>query len=188
MTPYKLYIQPLSYNGRSYFRGTTRDTFESWGIVCSKSAFRYYGDPKDVASRNWLDEHGEDVYIPSAVKVKKFDAEFTFLCNGPENVVKYNVRQFHRFLMGMSWTYKDGRSDITVSAEGARLALYDTYNSLGWKDVRLKSFSTDGLVMDNSDDEIVLEFKVVCEVFDPYSAVSVALRHGTSEIDLVWTA
>lgn len=182
MDPYRLYIEQTTFNGTTYTHGAVRDTFAEWGIVCSKSPFKY-GDPKDVATRNWLDEHGEDVYLPADIKLKKFDAEFTFLCNGTEAFVKRNVKQFMRFLSGMSWQ----KGNDTVASAGSRLAFYDTYNSLGRKDVRLKSFSTDGLVMDNSDNEIVLEFKVVFEVFDPYTEVQVNYPlDPQGSIILVW--
>lgn len=179
MTPYKFYIQQCTYNGSSYTQGTVRESYADWGIVCSKCVFRHYGDPKDVSSRNWLDEHGEDVYIPANVKLKKFDAEYTFLCNGSELDVKTKVKEFHRYLMGMPW--HDAQYN-TVSSEGSRLIIYDTYNSVGWKDVRLKTFSADALVMDNGDDEVVLEFKVVFEVNDPYTTISRVVSHGSTSL------
>lgn len=185
MDPHRLYIEQIAFDGATYTRGTVVDTYASWGIVCSKSPYKY-GDAKDVATRNWLDEHGEDVYIPADVKYKKFDAEFTFLCNGTEENVKYNIRQFHRFLTGKSWKRKQGGSDVTVNGAGARLVIYDAYNGMGWKDVRFKTFSTDGLVMDNADDEVVLEFKVVFEVNDPYSEVYIQETGQGGSVVLAW--
>lgn len=185
MDPHRLYIEQTTFNGISYTHSQVRDTYSTWNIVCSKSPFKY-GDAKDAVTRNWLDEHGEDVYIPADVKLKKFDVEFTFLCNGTEEDVKYNTRQFHRFLLGKSWKRKTGNSESTVDAHGARLVIYDAYNSLGWKDVRFKSFSADGLVMDNTDDEVVLEFKVIFEVCDPYSEVYVQESGQTGSIILAW--
>lgn len=186
MNPHRLYIEQTTYNGVVYTHGTVRDTYATWGIVCSKSPFKL-GDAKDVASRNWLDEHGEDVYIPADVKLKKFDAEFTFLCNGTERDVKYKVKQFHLFLAGKSWKTKSAIGEETThTSTGSRLALFDEYNGLGWKDVRFKSFSTDGLVMDNADDEIVLEFKVVFEVFDPFTEVRVMYPAGGGDVILRW--
>lgn len=189
MEPYKFYIEQTSFNGTSYTFGRAYDTFTTWKVVCGKTPFRNYGDPKDVATRNWLDEHGEDVYIPADVKLKKFDMEVTFLCNGTEESVKYNVNQFHLFLLGKDSKYKSinqGGIEIenTITAVGPRLAIYDEYSNVGWKDVRFKSFSTDGLVMDNGDDEIVLEFKVVFEVFDPFTKVDVVT--GTHGSTITW--
>lgn len=186
MNPYILYIEQTAFNGLTYTHSTVRDTYETWKIVCSKSAYKKYGDPKDVASRNWLDEHGEDAYIPASAKLKKFDAEFTFLCNGSASDVKYNVTQFHRFLLGETWYQKVNNISTAVSSIGARLALYDTYNSIGWKDVRLKAFSTDGLVMDNSDNEVILEFKVTFEVFDPRTEVEPMYPIGGGNVILRW--
>lgn len=186
MNPHRLYIEQTTFNGVSYTHSQVRDTYDTWGIVCAKSPFKY-GEAKDTASRNWLDEHGEDVYIPADVKLKKFDAEFTFLCNGTEEDVKYKVRQFHRFLSGKSWKRKNNDGiESTVAANGARLVIYDAYNGLGWKDVRFKSFSADGLVMDNTDNEVVLEFKVVFEVYDPYSEVYTLESVQTGDIVLAW--
>lgn len=182
MNPHKLYIEQISYNGETYTRGTVRDTYATWSIVCSKSPFKY-ADAKDVATRNWLDEHGEDVYIPSDVKLKKFDAEFMFLCNGTEANVKSRVKAFLRFLMGKSWKNSQGN---TISATGSRLVVFDEYNGFGWKDMRFKSFSTDGLVMDNGDSEVILEFKVVFEVFDPFTEITVATPIGGGDIVLTW--
>ena len=164
MNPYKLYIMQTSFDGTSYTTGDTLDTLETWNIVCAKSPYRRYGDPKDVATRNWLDEHGEDVYIPQDVKYKKFDAEFTFICNGAPSMVKQNVKDFLKFLSGKACSQYN-------TPVGPRLAIYDAYNDIGWKDVRLKSFSNDGLLLTRGEDEVVLEFKVVFEVFDPFTAV-----------------
>lgn len=169
MDPYRLYIKQTLFEGQEYISGTVVDTYALWNIVCSKSPFKRYGEPKEVASRNWLDEHGEDVYIPQNVKLRKFDMEMTFLCTGTADAVRTNVKDFLAYLMG---------KPSYVNVVGPRLAIYDTYNAIGWKDVRMKSFSTDGLIMDNGDDEVVLEFKVLFEVFDPYTEVKYSDSKG----------
>lgn len=186
MDPHKFYIEQTTFDGRSYTQGTLFDTYATWGIVCSKSPFRYFGDPKDVASRNWLDQHGEDVYIPSDIKLKKYDAEFTFLCNGTESNVKFNVRNFLLFLMGMRSKKREGKEEVTIPAIGARLAMFDEYTDIGWKDVRYKASSTDGLVMDNADNEVILEFKVTFEIFDPYTEVNILRPVGGGDPRLIW--
>lgn len=189
MEPYKFYIEQTSFDGEAYTLGRAYDTYETWGIVCSAAPYRPAGDPKDVATRDWLDEHGEEVYIPADVKLKKFDFEVSFLCNGTEEEVKYNVSQFRNFLLGEESRYKRKSPsgpdvEVVIPSTGARLAIYDNYNSVGWKDVRFKAFSSDGLVMDNSDTEIVLEFKVTFEVFDPSTTVEVVTNpHGSS---IIW--
>lgn len=171
MEPYRLYIQQTSYDGELYSYGQVVDTYEEWGVVCSRSPYRRFGDPKDVATRNWLDEHGEDVYIPQNVKFKKFDAEFTFLCSAAPNNLRRSVRDFLQYLAG-------GDGGDVVTAVGARLVIYDTYNQIGWKDVRMKSYSTDGLLMTRGEDEAVLEFKVTFEVYDPYTQVVLHENNG----------
>ena len=185
MDPYKFYIEQISYDGISYAHSRAYESFKTWGIVCSKTPFRYYGDPKDYATRNWLDEHGEDVYIPTDSKLKKFDMEVTFLCSGTEERVKYNVKQFHLFLLGKTSKYKyihqsGTEMEGTITGTSPRLAIFDDYSDIGWKDVRLKAFSNDGIVMDNSDEEVVLEFKVTFEVFDPFTKPYIFTnQHGT---------
>lgn len=171
MEPYRLYIRQTSYDGEAYTYGKVVDTLEAWNIVCSKSPYRRFGDPKDVATRNWLDEHGEDVYIPSSVKLKKFDAEFTFLCSGSPNILRHNVRDFLDYLSG-------GTGGGEVTAVGARLVIYDTYNQIGWKDARMKSHSADALLMTRGENEAVLEFKVTFEVFDPHTQVYLGSDNG----------
>lgn len=173
MDPYRLYIQQISYDGVSY--GTSApvvDTYAKWNIVCSESPFKRYGEPQNIASRVWLDEDGSDVYIPADVKCKSFDADFTFLCSGAESDVKSSVLAFHQYLLG-----KIGASGSTP--DGARLIIYDTFNSIGWKDVYLKSFSPEGLVMDNGDDEVVLQFKVTFTVNDPVTAITKTVTNNT---------
>lgn len=163
MNPYKLYIQQTSYDGVEYTSGLAQDTLAQWYIVCAESPFRPYGDPKEVSSREWLDEHGKDVYIPSDVKYKSFDAEVTFLCTGIDTSLKENVRDFFNFLTGKS-------SRVAPQPIGARLAIYDTFNGMGWKDVRVKSFSPEALLMYDQE-EAILRFKVIFEVCDPYTEV-----------------
>ena len=189
MEPYRFLVEQTSYDGVSYTAGNAYDTYDTWGIVCSKTPFRIYGDPKEISTRNWLDEHGEDAYFPAEIKLKKFDLEVAFLCNGTEDKVKYNVNQFLLFLQGMESKYKfihqSGREvEQTIQPMGSRLAIYDGFNSEGWKDVRFKASSSDALVMDNSEEEVVLEFKVTFEVFDPFTKVEVNV--GTHGKRIVW--
>ena len=179
MEPYKFYIEQCSFDGESYTRGTPRETYETWNIVCSKSVYRHFGDPKEVSSRNWFDEHGEDVYIPANVKLKKFDLEVSFLCNGEYPTLKDKVKSFLLFLMGKNWRNEQGN---LVASTGSRLVLYDGDNSIGWKDVRFKSFATDAFLKDNSDVESVLEFKIIFEVNDPYTTVWPYYRYGRVEL------
>lgn len=174
MDPYKLYIQQTSYDGVTYTKGNVVDTYTQWGIVCADSPYKRFGDPKEMSTRDWLDEHGLDVYIPASVKLKPFDAEFTFLCVGLEDDVKTKVRDFQRFLLGKGSEI----SGKTVAAVGARLIIYDSFNQIGWKDVRLKSFSSEALVMDNGDEEVKLRFKVIFEVDDPATEIRQSVSHG----------
>lgn len=174
MDPYKLYIQQNAYNGITYSRGVIADTLDKWKIVCAESPYRIFGDPKDVATREWLDEHGKDMYIPSDVKFKSFDADFTFLCTGSNNEVRANMEDFLRFLSGKS----SGAASRTV---GAWLVVYDTYNKIGWKDVRFKSVSSDALLMYDTND-VVLKFKVTFEVNDPYTKIDLTYNNKTPQL------
>lgn len=171
MEPYKLYMMQTSYDGLDYTLGDAVDTHARWNIVCAESPFKRYGEPQNIASRDWIDEHGSDVYIPADVKFKSFDADFTFLCAGIESDVKSNFLDFHKFLTGKN----DG-------ATGARLVIYDTYNSLGWKDVYLKSISPDAFVMDNGDNEVVLRFKATFRVNDPFTDITLSFTDKTPHL------
>lgn len=168
MEPYRLLIQQTSYNGVEYTKGPVVDTLDRWGIVCSESPFRIHGDPKDAVTRDWLDEHGVDAYIPKESYLKSFTAEFTFLCTGSVDDVRANMGDFFKFLCGAG-------SDSV----GARLVIYDEYNKVGWKDVRYKSHNPDALLMYDVLD-VVSKFKVTFDVFDP--ATEVTLNGG----NLTW--
>lgn len=178
MEPYSLYIEQSSFDGVSYAYGTLLDTYTQWGILCAESPYRPAGDPKDVATRDWLDEHGLDVYIPQDTMLKHFDIEYTFLCVGSEADVKASVMDFYQFLCGKASTI----NQKSIASVGSRLILFDEYTGRGWKDVRLKSFSQDAFVMDNSDDEIKLRFKVVFTVYDPVTPISVGKINNNTRL------
>ncbi len=172
MDPYRLYIKQTPFDGVSYdYSAPVVDTYTQWGIVCAESPYKRYGEPQNIASRVWFDDDGSDVYIPEYVTSKSYDAEFTFLCVGTESDVKGNVLAFHKYLLGK--TGADGGA-----SKGARLLLYDDFNGIGWKDVYLKSFSSEALVMDNGDDEVKLKFKMTFSVNDPVTPITRTVSHG----------
>lgn len=174
MDPYRLYIQQSHFDGKGYTIGETYDTYKKWNIVCADSPNMPFGGPKDVVSRNWLDEDGEDVYLPKSAYLNKTEVEYTFLCTGTRGSVRQNIKSFLEFLLGRN-----------AGAVGCRLAIVDSFNSIGWKDMRVKSYSSDAY-LDVYADDTVVKFKVSFDVFDPATELEIEVDQETGSVNILW--
>ena len=58
-----------------------RDSKE-WGIWVKSMPFIVDGETKDVAKRDWLDQHGTDVFVPDEQKLKAYEIECEFVFIG----------------------------------------------------------------------------------------------------------
>lgn len=144
--PYSIYFKK---SGDS----PTIDSKEEWGIVCKEFPFMLFGDTKEVASKDFHDKDGEEVFIPDELKMKAYDLDVEFAYKGDVNTANVKIKGFLDYLTGRGGT-------------GANLKVYDTYTKIGRQGVYLKTVTKDLFVRKNSDGDVVT-FKVKFRVTDP---------------------
>ena len=171
----KVYFQniKLNYSGATYTSGALLDPLSEYNIACQSFPFKYYPDAKDAFTTDWKDENGVDVYLPTEAKKKDYELEAEFIAKGAKGTTQQNVKAFIEKLYG-------GGTLIS-----SRWAVYDEHTGLGFKDVRVVSVDPDAYLNDDSDDEVVITFKIKFHVYDPVTKVTLHYTGGVVDA-LTW--
>ena len=172
MTPYKkLLIKQRRSNGTGFADGGTGnviDTQAVFGCVCADTPSSYLEEGKEPASRDWYDEDGEDVFMPTTtarkISASDWETQFLFVASN-EETLRQNVRLFKEYLYGR--TNENGISQNGVCF----LAVYDEYTGIGYDGVYVKSISSDSFIYDDGDPTGVAELKVTFRVTNPQQIV-----------------
>ena len=152
-----------------------KSTFAEWGIVCTAPSFVTGDSVKDLPSRSWPDEHGDDTYMPQQLRFEAFDADFEFAYKGEElasnpfdvHLCMSRVEAFKRWLAGNN---NDGA--------GTSLSIYSPYTRTGRRGCYLKKFSDKAPLVQlkgvsgNTWNENVVTFKVTFRVTDPMTEMT----------------
>ena len=162
--------------------GAVVNSFTEWGIVCMKTPFSDGDELKKLPVRDWSDEDGEDVYIPSCLKVQAYDAEFELAYRGEElsdnpfdvHLAASRIASFRRWLIGAD----------TQAGSGADLKIYSPFTRVGRQHCYLLKLSDKDLHVhlkqsgSNVYNENVATFKAVFRVCDPVT--DIVLTEGES--------
>ena len=54
---------------------SVKDSLADFGMVCTDVPFMPCGETKELPKRDWIDEDGEDTYIPDSIPLSAFDWE-----------------------------------------------------------------------------------------------------------------
>lgn len=166
MASYKKFlIQQQSYNGTSYTNvGSVVDTYATYGIVCQEFPFKYMPEPKEPAKRDWYDENGEDVYIPTdGLKLQAYDVEAKFLYAGKVNEMHTKIKGFITFLYGRN------------SGGSSMMAIYDEYTKIGKRGVYVAEASEDIYFYNEKAPKGIATFKVKFRVTDPVTDITLTI-------------
>lgn len=158
MTDYKkFFIQQQLYDGTTYTNvGNRIDTYATYDVVCQECPFRVLPESKDLPKRDWHDENGDDVFVPSdGLKMKAYDMEVKFLYVGNETEMAAKLKAFINFIYGRN----TGGSPI--------LEIYDEYTRTGRRNVCVLSVSDDLYFHDDVEIDAIAQFKVKFRVNDP---------------------
>ena len=153
--------------------GNSVNTFTQWGIACCNVPFKAGGKTKDLAKREWYDEHGEDTYMPTKLMFEGYDAEFEMACvikGGAWNLSEpFNrIDNFKKWLSG----------NDTTEGSGCELKIYSPYSTIGRQGCYLLEISDEDPHLQiaseagNNYKENVLTFKVKFRVTDPYTDIT----------------
>lgn len=132
---------------------TVKDSME-WGIYIKQIPFKLYPDMKDLPSRDWMDEHGDNEYVPDTPYYKSYEMECEFVYVGTYGTANAKIRDFLKYL-----------------AEGGKFKIYDTYTKIGRTDVRYVSYSEDVLYRREGQEDVVV-FKVKLKVNNPITDIT----------------
>lgn len=131
------------------------ETSEFFDIYCAEMPFVVCGAAKALTERDWHDEHGKDVYVPSQLKMEAYDFTATFCCKGDKFSSNTKINQFISYL---------------AMKTGVYFKIYDTYTQIGRQHVRFLELSDDATLVRDGDGDI-LQFKVKFSVDDPVTSV-----------------
>lgn len=148
----KVYIQKTNVGS------TVKETIADFDIYCADIPFKLFVEAKEPSNRDWVDEHGDDEYIPaSGLKLKGYTMEVKFCCKGDRDSSKVKIDKFLKYLTGMDGT-------------GAEMKMYCTWTDIGRQGMRFDKLD-DNAELAREDNEEILVFKVTFKVNDPVSDV-----------------
>ena len=165
MTYKKFLIQQQTFDGSAYTNvGDAVDTYAKWKVVCQECPFKHLPETKELPKRDWNDENGDDVYIPSdGLKFKAYDMEVKFLYVGKESDMPSDITGFIVFICGKN-------------ANGSPLlAIYDEYTKNGRQNVIVESVDNELYFYNDISADAIAEFKVKFRVNDPVTDITLTV-------------
>lgn len=156
--------------------GPVVSSYGEFGIVCCSVPFKAGCEVKELAKRDWPDEHGEDTYFPPKTVMKAYDAEFTMaykgqeLADNPFNLALafQHIRQFKQWLTGNN----------TEEGSGSELKIYSPHSTIGRQGCYLTEISDEEPCVQTKQEggnlyhENVVTFKVKFRVTDPVTDIT----------------
>ncbi|MBR8739005.1 hypothetical protein IX296_002019 [Bacteroides pyogenes] len=136
-----------------------KDLVGDFDIVCVEIPFEPFGETKDLTTRDWADEDGEDVYVPQMLRIKAYDWKIKAACKGETST---KVIDKITALTG----YLSGASD----GNGAEMKIYSSHLDIGRKNVYMKSVGDFEHFKDAAGNEVV-EFSITFRVADPRTQI-----------------
>lgn len=147
MNYYKFYIQKEAEGSAVCELG------EDFGFYETSCNFYGGGTVKDVPSRDWHDEDGDDEYVPATQRFKAYEMEVGF---------GYKGGQF---------TANSALASLKSYLSGGTMKIYDSYNRIGRQNVRFMEISDDATLVRDSDEGDILIIKVKFKVNDPVTDI-----------------
>jgi len=158
----KLLILQQVFDGSSYRNvGQVVDTQAAFHVACQEFPFKHLPETKDLAKRDWYDEHGEDVYMPSdGLKFKAYDLEVKFLYVGSKSNMNTELKEFVNFISGKN------------NGGAPMLAIYDEYTNTGRRGVYVINVDNEMLAYDDANTDVISTFKIKFRVTDPVTDIT----------------
>ena len=161
----KVYIQ------KTRLGSVIKETVADFDIYCADMPFKLFVEAKEPAKRDWLDEHGDDEYIPDGgLKMKAYTMDVKFCCKGDKFSSNAKIQKFLRYLTGL-----DG--------SGAEMKMYCTWTKIGRKGIRFDKLSDKADLIRDEDGD-VLVFTITFKVNDPITDILPIVGEGNVVKDL----
>lgn len=143
----------ILFQKQSDTSGTVRSCDE-WNIMPSGIDKILMPEMKELASNDWLDEDGDDEYIPDTPKFKGFELTVTFIYKGDDP--KTDITGFFQYL-----------------TQGGAFSIYDEHSGYGRTNVRYMKYNPTAYhVNDNGQDGVV--FEITFKVNDPITTITLS--------------
>lgn len=135
--------------------GNAFDTLKKYGLYIKHSPFGLAPKIKNIISQSWLDQDGDDVYIPRAVTYEAYELNLEFVyCKGGEARAEANAK-IAAFIQEIS---------------GKWLQIYDSYTHQGRQAVYLESFDDDPKFQRRGNNDVIV-FTAKFKVNDPLTNI-----------------
>lgn len=131
-----------------------RDSSE-WNIYVKHIPFQIAGEVKNVNTETWLDESGDDEFVPDNLLYKAYEMVCEFVFIGTHGTANAKINEFIAYL-----------------TKDSMFSIYDTYTKVGRTKVRLSKGVDDPSVMYRRDGENdVVVFSISLKVNDPTTEI-----------------
>lgn len=155
MVPEKIYVQKLTDGGTE---AQVKELGADFGFYGMEIPFTIATEAKEPSRNDWMDEDGDDEYLPSdGLKLQAFEIELKLAYKGEKATANTKIEALLDYLTG-----RDGT--------GASFKIYSTYTRKGYNAVRFASLGDDAELV-RSDDGDILVITVRLKVNDPRAKV-----------------
>ncbi len=80
--------------------GPAFDTHEKYGLWIKHAPYSVMPKIKNIVTQNWMDEDGEDVFLPDTIRHEAYDLELEFVYYENDNESNNNFRRFVNEIKG----------------------------------------------------------------------------------------
>ena len=138
------------------------DSQTQWGIVCKKFPFEPISEAKDLPSKSWHDEDGDDEFIPNVIPMKAYEVDVEFICVAPNGQAGVKIQSFLNYLTGRD-----------TPSTGSKLQIYDTHTKIGRGDIRFVGYKNDAFMLPSSGEDVVV-FTITFKINDPVTQITLS--------------
>lgn len=124
------------------------DTLEEYGLYIKHSPFTFRPRVKNIITQEWLDQNGEDVYIPETITHEAYDLTCEFVYCRSDGMANENILNF------------------LDRIEGKWLMIHDGYTNQGRQGVYVSGYNDEPTFQRRGKMDVVV-FSVVFRVNDP---------------------
>lgn len=154
MDYYKFYIQKegTDSTGASYPVKELGEDFKLYEVDS-----KFYGNAavKDIPTRSWHDEDGDDEFVPETYKYKSYEMSVKLACKGDSMSSNTTIKALKDYL------------------SGGQFEIFDTFNGIGRQHVRFVEIPDDAVLYRHYlGEEECLVFTLKMKVNDPKTDIT----------------
>lgn len=170
----KFFVQQQTLNGTVYSNvGDVVDVYNQFHVVCQEIPFKHLPEAKELSKREWFDEDGDDVYMPTdGLKYKAYDVEVKFLYSGDKQNMSSDLKNFIDFIYGRTNIVNGSIVNNENTTKNVFLKVYDEYTETGRRGVYTLSHDNSLYFFNDVSIDAIAQFKIKMHVCDPVTEVN----------------